>query len=386
MMLDVVTIATLSVVVSATLSGGLLLTAWSLDWRPGLKRWGLGSLVQTLGGMVWVLRDFVPSSLVSPGSQALALWGAALIWSGARVFNGNPRGLGRLWLLVLPAIAVGAWLGWREPRGVLQMMWFCHMSFLFFGAAGWELMFRSHPRLKKSTWVAGFVHFVYGVFHLIRAVAPVDNGASAAYMQAGWMSLLSAATVVVWKVVMTFALFGVVGQRLTLALEEQLRIDPLTKSLTRRALMAEGVGTMKLCSRTKLPCALLLLDLDYFKSVNDRYGHAAGDAALQQFGALIQPALRESDLFARYGGEEFVVLMPGAGETEAWAVAERLRALVASRPVVYQDTSIEITVSIGVAWADAGSDALNLEDLLARADHALYQAKDDGRNKVRRAA
>jgi len=121
-----------------------------------------------------------------------------------------------------------------------------------------------------------------------------------------------------------------------------------------------------------------MLDIDHFKSVNDRYGHAVGDATLQAFAQRVREQLRSSDQCARYGGEEFAVLLPDATRDKALEIAERLRAAVASQPLL-AEPRVDNTVSVGVAWMAEGDSAA---ELLRRADAALYEAKRSGRNRV----
>jgi diguanylate cyclase (GGDEF)-like protein len=127
---------------------------------------------------------------------------------------------------------------------------------------------------------------------------------------------------------------------------------------------------------------VLMIDVDHFKAVNDRHGHATGDRALAHISRLMTQALRAEDRLGRLGGEEFLVLLPGADQRRALAEAERLRLDVRATPLRDADTDVVValTVSIGVAeWAGAGEDASRL---LARADRALYRAKHLGRDRV----
>lgn len=129
------------------------------------------------------------------------------------------------------------------------------------------------------------------------------------------------------------------------------------------------------------PVSLLIFDIDYFKSVNDTYGHAAGDAVLKEFAQRVQQNVRGVDLACRLGGEEFVVVMPDTDIAYALMVAERLRQKVAEVPFRIEPTvTLNITVSIGIAVTEGATDTAKL--LLERADNALYRAKRDGRNRV----
>lgn len=131
------------------------------------------------------------------------------------------------------------------------------------------------------------------------------------------------------------------------------------------------------------PVAALMVDADYFKQFNDRYGHAAGDDALRALAKILKQSLRENDAVVRYGGEEFTVLLPRSDADRAMAVAERIRQAVNSAALNIQgvDSTVRIAVSIGAAVASANK-PLAASDLLRQADHALYEAKEAGRNKV----
>ena len=133
------------------------------------------------------------------------------------------------------------------------------------------------------------------------------------------------------------------------------------------------------CSHDKLPAAVMIADIDFFKRVNDTYGHLVGDATLRTVAECMAKNLRPFDLLVRYGGEEFALLLPDTGPEEAGVVAERLRTLVADRKIQSDDASFQVTISIGVALA---RDEKTLETLLGEADRALYRAKEAGRNRV----
>lgn len=156
--------------------------------------------------------------------------------------------------------------------------------------------------------------------------------------------------------------------------------DPLTKLMNRRALMAALSDEIARARRYGTEVSLLLIDLDRFKRVNDRYGHAAGDAVLETFGELLLEQSRDIDVVGRWGGEEFLVVLPEADQEVARQAASRLRRVIESHDFAGVD---RVTVSIGVATF-APEDTLDA--LVNRADKALYAAKDRGRNRVEVAA
>jgi diguanylate cyclase (GGDEF)-like protein len=155
--------------------------------------------------------------------------------------------------------------------------------------------------------------------------------------------------------------------------------DPLTGIYNRRHFMAEAENERQRTLRTGSPFTLLLIDADHFKSINDRYGHIAGDEVLKSVARQISDQLRGNDIVARYGGEELVVLLVDTGLQEGALLAERLRADVADTVVTFLGNEIRVTISVGVAQY-AGSEIV--DEVLARSDAALYAAKSGGRNKV----
>jgi len=169
-------------------------------------------------------------------------------------------------------------------------------------------------------------------------------------------------------------------------LETSSVTDQLTGCHNRRYLMQEGERQAAIAERGGHPLGVLMLDLDYFKQLNDTFGHQAGDAALVEFAKHVGETVRASDIFARLGGEEFCVLAPDSDEAHSTILAERIRHRVENMTVEWEGRAIGCTVSIGVAQiCTSGADALgrtSLECGLAQADRALYEAKRRGRNQV----
>jgi diguanylate cyclase (GGDEF)-like protein len=168
--------------------------------------------------------------------------------------------------------------------------------------------------------------------------------------------------------------------------------DVLTGWHNRRYLLSRLHEEVVRCRRERTPLTCLMIDVDHFKSVNDRFGHLVGDEVLRQLAHCISAEVRGSDVSARYGGEEFVILLPGTGIAAGFLLAERIRAAVAAEPFELPalKSRLPVTVSIGVAEHSSAPEALDLkviaERLLARADLALYEAKAGGRNAVAQAA
>lgn len=154
--------------------------------------------------------------------------------------------------------------------------------------------------------------------------------------------------------------------------------DPLTGLRNRRYVRRHLDAVLR-----NAGAAVLLLDVDHFKAVNDTHGHAIGDCALREVAERVRAHLRSADVVARYGGEEFLVVMSGAAAEDGRLVAERLRQAVGGRPVMVEGVSMPVTVSVGVA---AGAACSAGDDLISAADAALYRAKENGRNRVETAS
>jgi diguanylate cyclase (GGDEF)-like protein len=155
--------------------------------------------------------------------------------------------------------------------------------------------------------------------------------------------------------------------------------DFLTGLANRRAFFEQAESARLLATRLHKPIALMMLDIDHFKQLNDRFGHATGDEALVLFADTARQALREHDIMGRLGGEEFALLLPGTDLEGALQAAERLRIAVNRAPLINSGRDYMMTVSIGVVLIEPGE---ALTAALARADHALYVAKSAGRNRV----
>lgn len=166
------------------------------------------------------------------------------------------------------------------------------------------------------------------------------------------------------------------------SLEWQAWHDALTRLLNRGALFERATAAARQSERLKRPVAVIQLDLDYFKSVNDRYGHHAGDRVLTLVASTIASHIREGDFAGRVGGEEFCIVLPGTRLKEATAIAERIRIRVNSREILLGNSaSLRITASFGVSCSEDSSD-YSFENLQSVADHRLYLAKQNGRNQV----
>ena len=164
------------------------------------------------------------------------------------------------------------------------------------------------------------------------------------------------------------------------ALRQYATLDHLTGLWNRRMILEQLDREVSRVVRDRRTLTIAMLDIDRFKDVNDRFGHATGDAVLRDVAAAIKTQLREYDFVGRYGGEEFILLLPGCEAQDGCAIANRVRAKISSEPVRHGDLVIPVTVSLGVASTE--SVGVHLPELLEAADAALYRAKANGRDRV----
>lgn len=177
--------------------------------------------------------------------------------------------------------------------------------------------------------------------------------------------------------------FGAVQRREFIALSKlkiRAETDPLTGVYNRGKVMDLAAREFNAAKRYNYPCALLMLDIDHFKTVNDTYGHATGDAVLTGFAELCSKKLRNVDLFGRIGGEEFIIFMPHASCAESLTVAKRLLETIRNTPFQADKKEIFVTASIGAA--EMNGTTPSLDKLIQTADAALYHAKEHGRNRA----
>jgi diguanylate cyclase (GGDEF)-like protein len=256
-------------------------------------------------------------------------------------------------LMVIALVTAGRLIG-DLPTGTVRRQWRVLASLIFFFVAAYVAYIVAQPGERHS---------------LTELLVP------AAYFLGGYFVVL--VTLVSLQIARDV--------RRVAVLEEQSITDPLMGVYNRRHLERRLEEEMGKALRYGLPLAALLLDIDHFKMINDEHGHAVGDQVLRALGNLMLEAVRKADIVTRYGGEEILVLAPHTSLAEGRLLAERLRAGVASKPLVAGSGTkdgrpLHATVSIGVAAL--GPDIKDAPTLLKAADDALYRAKREGRNRV----
>jgi diguanylate cyclase (GGDEF)-like protein len=293
------------------------------------------------------------------------------------------RGLraGWLWLLIV-VVALPFFLHWGVS-GHMSASSALQDSILAFETAITALLLfivtdrdTRWPRRTLSAFLA-----VYSSVEVARVVVFLVTGKMPSEV-APWAEIASGIVYVVSCSVLPLAFIWMMNARLLVHLNHQSMVDPLTELLNRRGLQAAAEVELARYARSGDDLAVVVLDLDFFKLLNDRYGHAGGDSVLCEFSVFLRSMIRETDVAGRFGGEEFVLILPGLGPITALATVERLRSAVAAHSFALGSRSTRVTASFGISIS-AGRENLTWQILQHEADLALYAAKRAGRNVSR---
>ncbi|WP_375450412.1 GGDEF domain-containing protein [uncultured Devosia sp.] len=338
-------------------------------------------LLATPAAWLMAQRDSIPNIASMGGGTALLLLCFGCLWTASRVFGGRRV----LWLplLAVPVLWVSSFIIPGFDAVVLLGVRVVIASvpaagFFFLGA--WEL-WRGRDELLPSRTGAIAFHITGGVFFTFRIVA-----VALLPFPLGGQEVHPVATAIFNLVTFVHALFlSVLMISLTKERHENeqrmlAESDALTGLPNRRAFATEAERLMRRQKHNRAPLALIILDLDHFKAINDKFGHDAGDKVLIEFGAVMSRALRPGDFRFRMGGEEFCCLLPDLTIREAQAVADRICDAFQASTVDVLGGKVRCTVSIGIASSDICGYVL--EDLLNEADAATYEAKASGRNRA----
>jgi diguanylate cyclase (GGDEF)-like protein len=379
MQIDSFTVLLLGVFIKVLL-GALFLVFWLYDRRSTCFAWWSGGFFFGALAVVVFLIYGVRGSIEAIGAGVAALIAAfGLAWQGARAFDGRRPML--IPVVLLPAIWLGlclvpGFLDNLRARVIVSSLLIAPLIAMS-GIEYWRG--RDEPLLSR--WPA---IVLFGTFSLMFAsriafldVLPFPFGALPAQpAYVAFFNLLAFFHVLLLTVLMV----ALVKERIELDQRRKAQTDPLTGALNRRAFIGRGTRLLARHQYETAPLCLMFLDLDHFKSLNDRHGHAGGDDVLMHFVAIVQDNIRPTDFLFRYGGEEFCCLLPYTTAEQAHRVAERIRHKFEVAIVDVAGVPVKATVSLGIASTEVfGHD---LDTLIRRADTAVYAAKRAGRNRV----
>ena len=368
----------------AALVTGVLSAVWLFNRRiPGLRLWAQALFCATVFCINLLLRDHVPLPLSVVLAQSSIALTAYLCLLGAREYMGKaPLGHGVAALALGLLLATALFFTLVKPNVQVRIVLTGLVPGVIFIAAAHTLA-RGGFRKVPARYLFAATVGVHGAFLLVRPLLfKLAAPAEGAQPEAGMVAALSQFVVLESTLAVVLVAFGALmltNEFITNELRHLAEVDPLTNVFNRRAFLTLLDKAISNAQRTQTTLPVLVMDLDHFKKVNDSWGHRAGDDVLRHFVMLAQRCLRKEDVMGRLGGEEFAIFLPNAGAGGAIAVAERLRAMVEAHPVVTEQRSIALTVSVGVTLC-AGSESAGTA--LQRADEAMYLAKERGRNRV----
>src|SRR5262245_7368094 len=379
MNLDVGTLSVVTVFVTALLGALLVFAGLQNRTIRAPMWWGAAQIVGAVGLALVTSRGVVPDFVSVDVANALVLLAYGLTWAGARVFDGRK---------VLPLVIVFApavWLlacripAFESDTNLRVVVVSAMMAML--AAATAEEFWRGRDEPLMSRWPTVIVLLAYAAALLARIPAtyfsPILQDQS---LMSGVSFALIAFGTLLFTVVMSFLLLNMTKERTELQHKINAMVDPLSGIANRRAFLDGANRLFRQQEVEREPLAMLLFDLDRFKDINDRMGHAVGDRVLQTFAATTTATLGADVLFGRIGGEEFASLLPVGDLGEAFAMADRVRRNFAQSAARFANADLTPTVSIGVTLGVAAKS--DVDTLLEVADRALYRAKANGRDRV----
>jgi diguanylate cyclase (GGDEF)-like protein len=326
---------------------------------------------------LWLAGQNVIPLMPATLPSALLFLSCGMIWTAARLFHNRPI----LW----PAMFAGSamWMvacttALFPPTGASRVVLASLIVAVYVALAAAEL-WRERRKSLIRRWPALFVPALHGAVFLfpipIASLMPQQGGLVT--LAAGWLSVF-VLEILLYAVGAAFIVLVLTKERTLRTHKTAALTDPLTGLFNRRGLIEAARELAQTNARRARPVTVLAFDLDHFKSINDRFGHAVGDEVLRLFASVASTNMRVTDFVARLGGEEFAAIISGTLD-EGIMIAERLRVAFEGAGRTVAGRYIGATVSVGVA---AHAAPTNIDALLARADEALYAAKYAGRNRV----
>jgi diguanylate cyclase (GGDEF)-like protein len=374
MSLDTSTLYLVATMVAAML-GTMLLFFGKQENIPALKWWGTAYLLGAASVAIWTLASTRLGTMPSLALNAIGFVACGMVWNASRVFHGRKPNLPGL---VLGAMAWVAAIMSLPPEASAMRMTIGAAIVAVYAALTATELWSERRRVLQKRWPAFAVPVLHGfVLMLPILLGDLLNPQDLAFGNNIWVTVFSV-ELVLYAVGTVFVIFMLVSERTVTAHKTAASMDPLTSMFNRRGFAEASSRVIEREANAGRPVTVLIFDIDHFKSINDRFGHPAGDEILKLFATIVVSSLRISDLSGRIGGEEFAALLPCSLE-EGIAAADRVREAFMNSGIVVEDGPVDTTVSIGVAGGPAGTE---LEVLLAAADTALYQAKRGGRNRV----
>ena len=362
---------------------GFIHPALTPDLQPSSADWRVGTLLVAGGSALFIGQAATGANWVLPLANGAWLVGLALYWRAVRRLFAVPDSHW-IYLPVLAGTFGNVVFVYAVPSvayrvAVATVCWVAIIG----GAVATLLRHRDRDRSISARVLTG-IFILLAALMLARGVYYVVAGQVVVSIAQplNWVNALTPLLVAVLPVIGTTAFVLLCFERIRAELHRAATTDALTGLPSRRTITERASVLLALAHAGQQPFSVAVIDVDYFKAINDQHGHDIGDLVLQAVAASLRAHCRGEEVVGRQGGEEFVALLPEADAAGAHRAAERLRTAVADQSVaVGPDTSLQVTVSIGIATGTSNS-LPDFDTLLKRADMALYDAKANGRNRV----
>jgi diguanylate cyclase (GGDEF)-like protein len=358
------------------LTTALLVASACYTDSPPEQRWWAAGNVAASAGMVMCNMESLPALVSSILGYGVIAFGLGLVLRGLRVYCASTLSWTNIAIITGIALVISAYYTLVAPSLRARL---CFSGF-YFGLLNWLC---AAAIMRRRSWrvsgiaaggflLLGLALFLRGM-HLLTQSGPADDASSL-------IIGLSALVVPLAQMCIAFGLILMVMWRYAERLRRLSTLDALTGALNRAGLEMQGKRTGLRAQRGGRSLAVIMIDVDYFKVINDTYGHPVGDEVLRHLARLLRLELRPHDLLARFGGEEFVLVLDGVDHVQALSVAERLRARIEYEMVELDKLSVRYTASMGVVCSDQHD--YDLIRLISAGDAAMYEAKRAGRNRV----
>src|ERR1700759_166182 len=374
MSLDSITLYFVATMVAALL-GAMLIFFGTQENNAALKWWGAAYLLGAASVALWAVAGERLGEMWSLALNAVGFVACGMVWNASRVFHGRKLNLPGL---LLGAIAwVAAVMSLDPNNAALRLTIGAAIVAVYAALTATELWSERRKALQRR-WPAFLVPVLHGfVLMLPIVLGDLLMPADEKFGSSIWVMVFSI-ELVLYAVGTVFVIFMLVSERTVSAHKTAASVDPLTGMFNRRGFAEACARVIEREAVAGRPVCVMIFDIDHFKSINDRFGHPAGDEILKLFATVVVNGLRLSALSGRIGGEEFAALLPCPLD-ESVIAAERVREAFEASGIVCEEGKVDTTVSIGVAGGPAGT---GLEVRLGAAPTALSQAKRRGRNRV----
>ncbi len=371
------TVALLGIALMSCLMSVAVLASLLRAGVRGVPRWCAAYCFFTVGIALTLANTHVPQWLGTAVAHTMFVAGSFVVLQGTRAFFGRPLASVVEYLAAVAVFVAMLYVMYGNADLDMRIaVTSAYFAYIRFAIAWTALRYRAPQRPKYNYYFLAIAAFAGGLVHVARSLTyGLGFDHERAFLDPSPLNVAFLGLGILSLPFMSIAMVMLAHDRLAERMERLATIDELTGTLVRRAFIERAEGALAAAWASGTPLAFAILDIDNFKAINDRYGHAAGDCALRYFGATVSRLLRPGDQFGRLGGEEFAVLFPKTSVAEALRLTNVLRAAIAASPC----EQTPCTFSAGVEEFRAGD---TLARVMVRADAALYTAKALGRNCV----